>query len=334
MDLRLEDGTLTQASQNRIQAVREQILSYKPDFIALQEDIGRWIDNINIDSALYTAYRPDVQMSDINQEYCSVYVKKGISVMGSGWRWLSAGNESVPALTYAELTNGDGKYDMTSRDLRMLGITDDASLKKSYTGTLIKHDGSETAEHSYGSKLAAHLMNWVVAEINGKNVIYVNTHFQHRGTDHSEYSRHPLYMLRYYERCAEFELMQNQIETLMREYQTGSVVITGDFNDSPNHAFYEQVAKLYTDSKLAAVHDSAGEDTWNSAFDVASQGQTSDKSDIDTGSESRIDFCFVSDALKNAVYSYRVGAYQWQLSDTGIKVCPSDHLPVVVELLI
>lgn len=60
----------------------------------------------------------------------------------------------------------------------------------------INHDGSETANHSYGSKLAAHLMNWVVAEINGKNVIYVNTHFQHRGIDHSDYSRHPLYMLR------------------------------------------------------------------------------------------------------------------------------------------
>ena len=40
---------LDNRSQNRVRAVREQLLSYEPDLIGLQEDVQRWIDNIKID---------------------------------------------------------------------------------------------------------------------------------------------------------------------------------------------------------------------------------------------------------------------------------------------
>lgn len=344
MDLYAEDGqlnptgkTLNAVSQNRVRAVQEQLLSHKPDLIGLQEDVQNWIDNIDLGTD-YTAYRPALSNATPTQEYCSIYVKKGIHVKDNGWQWLNAGNASGGvALTYAELTNGDGKYDMSSDDLIALGITDDASLKNKYFGTLFKQNGTIMENHSYGPALAAHLMNWVVAETNGECVIYVNTHLQHRGTDHSDYSKHPLYMLRYYERCAEFDIVEAKITILKQTYKTDRVVVTGDFNDCAESAFYNKVAALYSDSKTVAISDLAGEDTWNSAFsakDIEYQGQGYSANDHDTGKADRIDFCFVSDALKNSVYMYRTGGCQWKLSGAGTVVYPSDHLPVVVDLRI
>lgn len=332
MDLLPTSGMINGVSQNRIQAVREQILSYEPDLVGLQEDVQRWIDNINISTDKYTVYRPDEKMSASTMEYCSIYVKKGIAVKDSGWKWITAtGKSDSVALTYRELSNGDGKYDMSAQQLAALGINNDASLKNAYTD---KSDGK-----SYGSMLAARLMNWVVVEINGRDVIYVNTHLQHRGYDGKEYDEHPLFLLRYYERCAQFELIQAQIALLKQRYPTASVILTADFNDTSKSGFYKKVTEIYSDTMYVAKSGNRIENSWNAAYDHAKQGQGY-VSPNENKISSRIDFCFISGDLADRVLKYRIGAAKWTLKQSeatlvsNVDVYPSDHLPVIVDFYI
>lgn len=335
MDLLPKIGTrLDNSSENRIRAVREQILSYEPDLIGLQEDVQRWIDNINIDSGLYTVYRPNVTMSVHTQEYCSIYVKKGVTVKDSGWKWLTSdGTSATVTLTYAELTDGDGKYDMSAKDLSTLGIRNDATLKTSYTGP----NGSNGA-YNYGAKLAARLMNWVIVEVNGQTVIYINTHLQHRGYNNKEYSEHPLYMLRYYERCAQMDRINEQAEVLKAQYPGASLIVTADFNDTSKSGFYDKAMETYLDAMKVAKRGTKLENSWNAAYDNDRQGQGY-VSPNENQVSGRIDFCLLSKDLEDCVLRYRLGACKWVLDEDAtlvknVNVYPSDHLPIIVEFRI
>ena len=335
MDLLPTTGTrLDNRSQNRVRAVREQLLSYEPDLIGLQEDVQRWIDNIKIDPELYTAYRPDVTMSIHTQEYCSIYVKNGIAVKDSGWKWLTSdGTDGTVTLTYAELTNGDGKYDMSAQDLSTLGIRNDATLKTSYTGS-----NGTNANYSYGPKLAARLMNWVILEVNGQTVIYINTHLQHRGYNNKEYSEHPLYMLRYYERCAQMDAVNAQAEILKAQYPGASVIVTADFNDTSKSEFYSKAMETYLDAMKIAKKGTRLENSWNAAYDNDKQGQGY-VSPNENQVSGRIDFCLLSNDLENCVARYQLGVCKWVLDEDitlvkNVNVYPSDHLPIIVDIKI
>lgn len=335
MDLLPKVGIrLDNRSENRIRAVREQILSYEPDLIGLQEDVQRWIDNINIDPGLYTVYRPNVTMSVHTQEYCSIYVKNGVKVKDSGWKWLTSdGTDKTVTLTYAELTDGDGKYDMSAKDLSELGIRNDATLKTSYTGP-----NGNNGTYNYGPKLAARLMNWVIVEINGETVIYINTHLQHRGYNNREYSEHPLYMLRYYERSAQMERVNEQAELLKAQYPGASVIVTADFNDTSKSGFYEKATETYLDAMKVAEAGTKLENSWNAAYDNDRQGQGY-VSPNENQVSGRIDFCLLSKNLEGCVARYRLGACKWVLDEDAtlvknVNVYPSDHLPIIVDLRI
>lgn len=330
MDFVMNGRLLSAASQNRIQAVKEQILSYEPDLIGLQEDVQNWIDNLVFDENAYTRYLPDEKMTSETAEYCSIYVKKGLEVKDNGWQWLTSDKtgDSV-ALTYEELTDGDGEFELTLEELAELGISDNASLKERYV--------DQKTQKSYGSKLAARLMNWVVIEQNGKTVLYVNTHFQHRGYNNKSIDEHPLYKLRYYERCAQFQLLGEKVSQLQEQYPDAAVILTGDFNDTQDSEFYTYVSEFYTDSKRVAKSDESSENTWNAAYNNDKQGQgytASNEGEI----VNRIDFCFVSEELKQQVDAYQVGECYWILEQAtatlgeNVKVYPSDHLPVIVDL--
>ncbi len=333
MDLNPVSGILLSGiAKNRIQAVREQILSYEPDVFGLQEDVNLWVDNINISGDLYSVYRPDVRMTVETDEYCSIYVKKGMVVKGSGWKWITSdGTRDTVALTYAELTDGDGKYDMDTMELLGLGVVNDTTLKSQYKDS--------TDNYNYGNKLAARLMNYVVLDVEGNTVIYVNTHFQHRGYDNEDYTDHPLYMLRYYERCAQYDMVKAQIEELKKTYADAHVIITGDFNDRSTSGFFKTVEKDFLDSMKIAEKGSKLEHSWNAAFKVESQGQGY-VAENENRVSSRIDFCIVSESLRDRVAFYQVGKVKWTLAQaegTGAKnvnVYPSDHLPVIVDFCI
>ena len=124
MDLNKTTLGLDALSKNRVQAVREQILSYDPDIIGLQEDVQNWVDNINISSDSYARYMPDEKMESATSEYLSIYVRNGITVKANGWKWLTSdGTNQTVATTYAELTDGDGYYDMDAMELMDIGLS-------------------------------------------------------------------------------------------------------------------------------------------------------------------------------------------------------------------
>ena len=319
-------------SKNRVQAVREQILSYDPDVIGLQEDVQNWVDNINISADSYTRYIPDVKMDAATHEYLSIYVKKGITVKENGWKWLTSdGTNKTVASTYAELTDGDGYCDMSVNELMELGIVNDAGLKLTYT--------DRSTGKSYGNKLAARIMNYVVLEVNGRDVIYVNAHFQHRGYDDGEYTDHPLFMLRYCERLLQYDMVKAQIEELQKTYTDAYVIMSGDFNDKSTSGFVKTVEKDFLDSMDISKKGSKVEHSWNAAFDISKQGQgyTSDK---ENKPHSRLDYCVVSQNLKKRVALYQVGNAKWTLAMAegtlleNVNVYPSDHLPVIVDFVI
>lgn len=319
---------LNSVSKNRVQAVREQILSYEPDVIGLQEDIKIWVDNVGLKSKGYTEYLGVTE--NIAKERCAIYVKQGIEVVENGYKWLTRdGTESTVALSYPELTDGDGKYDMSFNDLLSISVINDVSLTASYTDSA----------KNWGAKVNSRLMNYVVLNVNGEKVIYVNTHLQHRGYSDAAYSDHPLYMLRYYERCAQLEVVCKNIDEIKQRYPEASVVITGDMNDTSYSGFYDKLTETYKDSIKVAKKGSKLEHSWNAAFKVESQGQGY-VSENENKVSSRLDYCLVSADLEDCVTFYQVGKTKWTLEKaegTGkenVDVYPSDHLPIIVDIAI
>ena len=326
-------GELNALSKNRIQAVSEQIVSCKPDLVGLQEDVNNWVNNMSLGDG-YVRYMPDTTHTVHTMEYCSIYVKKGITVKDSGWNWLTSdGTNSTVALTYDGLIES-GK--MTADELASLGH---------YEGSNLKKNGLTTDTYS----LASRLMNYVVLDMNGETVIYVNTHLQHRGHNTSNYADatdvyKTLYKLRFLERCAQMEMLENIVDELKEEYGTDKVIMTADFNDQPiglNYGtggsnFYSIVTQSgWNDSALIAKK-TVDSDTGNDAFyagDISLQGQGYDATDKNGGNDGRIDYCFVSDALKSFVVEYQVGDYVYTTS-SGVRVYPSDHLPIIIDLVI
>ncbi len=328
-------GELSELSKNRIKAVCEQVLSFEPQLVGFQEDVNNWVNNMSLGDG-YVCYRPNVTHTVHTMEYCSIYVKKGITVKDSGWHWLTSdGTNATVALTYDELIE-NGR--MSTEELAVLGHTkaENSALKK---------NGLEKDRYS----LASRLMNYVVLDVGGESVIYVNTHLQHRGHNTNNYAAASdtyklLYKLRFLERCAQMKKLEQTVKTLKKKYGTEMVVMTADFNDQPigldygtgDKNFYGAVIDSgWNDSALIAK-DTVDSDTWNDAFcqkDISMQGQGYEAADGNGGNDGRIDFCFVSDSLKSCVERYFVGEYSF-IASNGVKVYPSDHLPIVTDILI
>ena len=326
-------GELEQKSKNRVQALTEQVLSYAPDLVGFQEDVNNWVNNMCLGDG-YVCYRPNTIHTAHTMEYCSIYVRKGIRITDSGWRWLTSdGTNATVALTYEEVIKSGH---MTAKELEQLGhtATENTVLKKNGIG-------------SYS--LAARLMNYVVLEVDGKAVIYVNTHLQHRGHNNANYHKATevnklLFRLRFLERCKQMAMLEATVSELMNRYDTRDVIMTADFNDNPEGIdygtglknFYTVVTESGWRDCSAVAKKTVWSDTWNSAFanaDIALQGQGYEAEDVNSGNGDRIDFCFVSDSLSDCVAEYGVGDYVFTTKN-GITVYPSDHLPIIIDLLI
>lgn len=334
MDVLTEGTELKPISKNRVQAVCEQVIDYAPDLVGFQEDTNNWVNNMSLGDG-YACYRPDAVHEKGTVEYCSIYVKKGITVTDKGWHWLTSdGTNTAVALTYDGLVCS-GR--MTAEELASLGH---------YKGSDLKRNCLEKKDKN---SLASRLMNYVVLDIGGEKVIYVNTHLQHRGHNMNSYESasdvyKTLYKLRFLERCAQMKMLEKSVEVLKMRYGTDKVIMTADFNDQPDgfdygtggDNFYLTVTKSgWNDSALAAKK-TVDTDTWNNAFcakDISFQGQGYTASNGSGGSWGRIDYCFVSNALKSSVEEYRVGDYEYTTSN-GVHVYPSDHLPIIIDIAV
>ncbi len=330
-----EDGTLDEDSQNRVEAVRQEILFYNPDFIGLQEDRKIWIDNINLEG-----YKV-IQDSSITAgaERCAIYYRDGIKLLKAGSLFLSSnGLASGTILTVADLFEEGGKYQMSPEHLEMLGIKEDSdnSIFKEDQFSYVAADGS-TQSYAEGYKyLAGRGMTYGVFDVNGQPVIVVNTHFQNR-KQNAPYYNDALAMLRNLERVKHFDKMQEVIEDLKTQFEGAVAYITGDYNDLPGTGVYDAAVLDYgyQDAAVAAPESySIAGGTWNMAFDLSQQGDNyPSKKEGQDGDN--LDYMFVDPKI--TIQKFRVGDGKAEITavDGSQKtIYTADHRPLVGDFAV
>ena len=304
------------AGKNRMTAVQQEIQLYAPDIVAVQEDYARVLNKFNLIG--YTRISPSSLATGASN--CSIFYKNGIAKKAGGSKYVTAdGTTDTVALTAKDVVSGD--YKLTSSELSELGIKSSTTNKQMRNLT--------TAASGTTKMLGPKQITWGVFSINGKDVICVNVHLQHR-SQNAAYSTPAVQKLRLMERLKQFAMVQDKINELKKTYTTAEVVIMGDFNDLVGSETYLGLRDKYG---YSSAHEVAAERygvsaTWNNAFKVANQGATY-PSTADRSSNSMLDFCFVSSGLK--VLKFRVGAgsapYKYQTS-----LYTSDHLPIITDL--
>ena len=114
---------LTQASLNRLAALSQEILSYAPDLIGMQEDNIDMHNNLKLDGYI------KAPNSFTTGEYCAIYYKDTMTLLASGGTWLThTGNISSAALNYNDLTDPNSPYYKTPEELQVLEISKTADL--------------------------------------------------------------------------------------------------------------------------------------------------------------------------------------------------------------
>lgn len=137
---------------------------------------------------------------------------------------------------------------------------------------------------------------------NGKVFFFFNTHFDHRGKVAREESA---------------RLLVNEIQKIAEK---NAVVVTGDFNfessEAPYNVLTESDGSLkLLDAQFISSHPHYGPvSTFGGGFDEACKPGK------------KIDYIFV----KNAIHVIRHGV----LTDSWAGICPSDHMPVLIEAII
>ncbi|MGC9364260.1 MAG: endonuclease/exonuclease/phosphatase family protein [Fidelibacterota bacterium] len=126
---------------------------------------------------------------------------------------------------------------------------------------------------------------------------HFNTHFDHKGS---------------LARLKSAELLLQQIAGIA---QNESVIVTGDFNSTPTSEVYQILTRELTDSKKISQYPHHGSDGTFTWFDL--QNLFNDQP---------IDYIFIKNNLKIL--------YHGTLTDTFNGRLPSDHFPVLAEVIL
>ena len=304
----------SEAGENRMAAVQQEIQLYSPDIVAVQEDYARVLKYFTLVG--YTRISPSSLSTGMSN--CSIFYKNGITKKAGGSKYITSdGTNETVALTAADVRTGD--YKLTAAELKELGITSSTTNKQMRYLTT----AASGTERLIGPKQ----ITWGVFTVGGKYVICVNVHLQHR-SQNAAYSTPAVQKLRLMERLKQFAMVQEQINTLKKTYTTAEVIIMGDFNDLVGSETYlvPRDKYGYSSAHEVALERYGVSATWNNAF--KNQGTTY-PSTADRSSNSMLDFCFVSSGLQ--VLKFRVGAgsapYKYQTC-----LYTSDHLPIIADL--
>lgn len=335
MDLQKDENNVpSEAGLNRIEAVRQEILYYEPDFLGIQEDRDIWHNYLNLEG--YKVIM-DTGISG-SVERCAIFYKEGIKLLKAGTMWLSDnGTANGTALTVADLLEEGGRYQMSEEHLAMLGITKDTTddfLYAQQTTYVDKDGNTKTLDNSYYVYINGREMTYGVFDLNGQIVIYVNTHLQNR-KQNAAYYNDALARLRNLERVKHFDKLQAVVDELKVQWPDALVHITGDFNDLPGTDIYNTACLDYgyQDAALVAPesYDFAG-GSWNNAFSVDDQGDNYPSSKEGTESDN-LDYCFVEPGI--TVEKCRIGdgkATITAIDGSEKTIYTSDHRPVIVDL--
>ena len=325
-----DSGALTDGAKNRIEAVKDEILLYSPDLLGMQEDVVAWHSNLALDG-----YKVIQDTSSTSGERCAIYYKSGLKLITSKTVWMSSnGTKNGVALTVADLFEEGGKYQMSQEHLAMLGITKDSpdTIFKASQTTYVDENGitQTTAKYAY---LGTRIMNYGVFEINGRYVIYVNTHLQNR-SQNAIYSNEALQKLRNLERVKHFDMLQATVDELKETYKDAVVFVTGDFNDLPESEVYNNACNNhgYSCASVTAQEKAENGGTWNNAFNVKVQGDSyPHEADGTTGDT--LDYCFVDQNITVQKFSVGAGKATITAVDGSEKtIYTSDHLPIVTDI--
>ncbi|MBQ8431615.1 MAG: hypothetical protein IJX28_01910 [Clostridia bacterium] len=326
-----ENGQLTQASQNRIEAVKQEILFYSPDLLGLQEDSETWVTQLRL--ADYNILHDGTASS--SGERCAIFYKKGLKLLSSGTAWLTATRTGEGAgLTYEDLSTPGSKYYMTPEELAIIGVSSTADLKAKKT-TYVDQTTGKTVTMESGSYvlLDTRKVTYGVFDINGQTVIYMNTHLQHRKPN-AEYSNDAFQKVRSMERLKEFDLMQETLAEVKKTYPDALVFMTGDWNDLPYTAIYESIVTDYgyVCTNFDTLQKYGVNGSWNNAFNLEKQGDNyPSKSEGTSGSY--LDYCFVSPEIDTLKFRVGAGKAEITLNDGSKKtIYTSDHLPIIADI--
>ena len=323
MDLPAKENVPTEAAQNRMRAVCKEIQTYAPDLLGVQEDTLRWLNAFSELLPEYHMVYSDEPVYKLT-EHCAVLYRKDSVCKAQGSHWLTCdGTKETVALTVADLT-GTGAYAMNEDELESLGIRADSS-----DAVLKEHRkfGDETFNY-----LNARRMTYAVLDIDGIEVLHINTHFQHRGLG-TAYMTPALNKLRNFERLKQYRILCEHTDVLKQRFPGAVVILTGDFNDLAESDIYRAVSDTYCDTSKQALQKAGYPGSWNCAYLRCSQGDNypSENEGKDGGC---IDFCFVQPDENISVSCFQTG-----LGRASVTACDgsekmiytSDHLPIVIH---
>ena len=325
-------GTLTNVKAHRIAAAKAEIEYYNPDILGVQEDTFAWNANLILDDynvIIGTDYKNE------STERTAIYYKKGLTLLESGNKWLTAsGVQSGAALTVADLTEKGGKYEMSEALLAKLGITKDSpdSILKDSHYTYVDKDGkTQNYEKGYVIMDTRNAV-WGVFDLNGQIVIHVNTHLQHRGQD-GVYSNDALQEIRNLERVKEFAYIQELVDELLKKYPDAEVVMTGDWNDHPLTDIYNSITGSgYICTNFTAEERFGPHCSWNNAFDGDVHGHNYPSTSEGTGT-TYLDYIFVTDGISTLKFaSGRGKATIKDENGKDLTIYTSDHLPIIADI--
>lgn len=324
------NGTLNENSQNRIEAVRQEILFYSPDVLGLQEDSVTWTNNLYLEGYNLIAD------ASVSSERCAIYYKKGMKLIDSGYAWLTAdGTNGTVALTVKDLFTAGGKYSMSAEDLAKINIASNSSdtVLKEKMYKYVDKNGVEQNYSAGYTLLTTRRFTWALFEINGQTVLYANTHLTHRSPN-AEYSNDAFQEIRSIERVKEFDIMYAEIEKVLAKHPNTQVFMTGDWNDHPYTDIFNSICDDYgfRSSHLIANEKYGIDGSWNNAFNLDLQGDNYPSKSEGTAA-SYLDYCFVSPEID--VLKFRVGAGKAEITTKGgdkKTIYTSDHLPIITDL--
>ena len=328
-------GILDDAAQNRVNAVRTEILYYSPDLIGLQEDNWYWLNALNLTD--YNMIQDSNNGSSATSERCAIFYKKGMTLLESGTYWMTVdGTGNTTALTYADLTDPNSKFYMTPVELEHLQITGDADLKRSRKDHWDETTGQWAVSESSFTPITTRKFTYGVFEVNGQILIYVNTHLTHR-SQNADYSNDELQKIRSLARIAEWDNLMEKVSKIQARYEGSLSFFTGDFNDNKGKPIYNYITQDwgYASAEAITPEHIGTKGSWNNAFNLDKQGDTYPATSNKEGtSKDYLDYCFVQEGL--TVERFTVGQGRADILDvaTGApkKIYTSDHLPVITDL--
>lgn len=309
--------SFSDAGNNRLKAIQQEVYFYDPDIIAVQEDYSSVLAKLSFSG--YTRISPSSLSSGMSN--CSIFYKSSIlTKKTSGSKYITSdGTTDTVALTAADVRTGD--YKLTASELSELGITSSTTDKKMRNLT--------TTASGTTKLLGPKQITWGVFTVGEKYFICVNVHLHHR-SQNAAYSTPAVQKLRLMERLKELYFVENQIKTLKKTYADAEVVILGDFNDLVGSDTYLELKNKfgYSSAHETALERYGVSGSWNNAFKLTTQGN--DYSSVaDRSSNSMLDFIFVSNGFK--ALKFRVGAGVGPISYQKARYT-SDHLPIIADL--